>query len=1083
MKPKSSTKQKFIAGLVGVLAIWQSAHAQFTFPVYEPFAYTQGEQLGVAGSSATNWTAGNSLSISQIITTNAALSYIGLLPDGNATPMGLSGPTGVGRTRIAPFTAQTAGTVYASALINLKSYPSGNRAIFGMSSANSGTPSPSSGSPSVWVNSAGQLLLGKNNATTPNTLTTAPLSLNTTHLIVIAYTFVAGTTNDIVSLWVDPFLLGNNANIPAPTISFATYSGAGADSTTISSLAVFAPSSTPTMQVFYDEMRVNNNWAGVTTPSPAAGPAFAVTGGGAGCPGDSFNVGVSGSVTTNVYLLYTNSVFTGLAVNGTGSSVSFGPQSVTATYTVVASNTVNANMSWMTNSVSVSVLAGPVVITQPVPLQLATNSSGTFSATVTGSGLNYRWYRNGVGLTDSGHFSGTTTATLLVSPATTADIASTAQGYYCIITNSCGLSAITVTNSLTLTAASSIVWQGGNPNTNWDVASTPNFTNSAGTAVTFHNGDNVLLDDSATNQNITIGSGYIAPGVITENSSLNYAFTAGGGPLSGNASLLMIGSGTLTVSNANAFTGPTTISNGTVQIRTYNNPLGTGTINMSGGTLRVPLSGATGVGLTNAINVAADSTLQYDSSGTFGCVLNGVVDGVSGRTLTINNANANTSLNRIRLYSPFTNNANLILTSSGAEVELAPYHSTGDQVYGGIISGTVGRIVPRAGGNTVLSGQNTFDDSSAQNLGYSLFMSSGNVGFGADSTPTSGTIVSGPASKGIIGINVGSEGGNCSFYAYGGARTIGNPITYTSATNTVTVSITGSNNLTFSGPINLSGADGTGNTNRPFSVSNTGLTTFSGVVGDAALTNGISKSGGGTLILSGVNTYTGPTTVTGGKLWINGQTDVGSITVTNGQLGGTGIILGAVDINTGGTLAPGTTAIGTLTVNNSLSLTANALFKLNKSLAQSNDICTVSGTLAASGAGPLTVTNLGAALVVGDSFKIFNKAVTGGNTLAITGGGVTWTNKLAVDGSIQVLAVSGSLASYSTNITAIVNGSTLTVSWPTTHLGWELMVQTNTLATGLGNNWVTNYGTAAVTSTNLPINPANGAVFYKLVHP
>jgi hypothetical protein len=45
------------------------------------------------------------------------------------------------------------------------------------------------------------------------------------------------------------------------------------------------------------------------------------------------------------------------------------------------------------------------------------------------------------------------------------------------------------------------------------------------------------------------------------------------------------------------------------------------------------------------------------------------------------------------------------------------------------------------------------------------------------------------------------------------------------------------------------------------------------------------------------------------------------------------------------------------------------------------------------------------------------------------------------------------------------------------------MVQTNTLANGLGNNWVTNYGTTGVTSTNLPVNQNNGSVFYKLVHP
>jgi hypothetical protein len=95
-----------------------------------------------------------------------------------------------------------------------------------------------------------------------------------------------------------------------------------------------------------------------------------------------------------------------------------------------------------------------------------------------------------------------------------------------------------------------------------------------------------------------------------------------------------------------------------------------------------------------------------------------------------------------------------------------------------------------------------------------------------------------------------------------------------------------------------------------------------------------------------------------------------------------------------------------------------------------------------------------------------------------------WANNLVANGSITL--TSGGLspvANYSTNITASVSGGVLTVAWPATHLGWELMVQTNSLTTGLGNNWVTNYGTASVTSTNFTINPANGTVFYRLVHP
>ena len=39
------------------------------------------------------------------------------------------------------------------------------------------------------------------------------------------------------------------------------------------------------------------------------------------------------------------------------------------------------------------------------------------------------------------------------------------------------------------------------------------------------------------------------------------------------------------------------------------------------------------------------------------------------------------------------------------------------------------------------------------------------------------------------------------------------------------------------------------------------------------------------------------------------------------------------------------------------------------------------------------------------------------------------------------------------------------------------------LNAGLGTNWVTVSGSTGVTSETVPINPANGAVFYRLVYP
>ena len=79
------------------------------------------------------------------------------------------------------------------------------------------------------------------------------------------------------------------------------------------------------------------------------------------------------------------------------------------------------------------------------------------------------------------------------------------------------------------------------------------------------------------------------------------------------------------------------------------------------------------------------------------------------------------------------------------------------------------------------------------------------------------------------------------------------------------------------------------------------------------------KIGTGTQTLSGANTYTGSTTVNGGTLIINGSLGTTTTSVAAaGTLGGTGSLGGPV--NCIGTLAPGGTGIGNLTINNALTL-------------------------------------------------------------------------------------------------------------------------------------------------------------------
>jgi autotransporter-associated beta strand protein len=102
-------------------------------------------------------------------------------------------------------------------------------------------------------------------------------------------------------------------------------------------------------------------------------------------------------------------------------------------------------------------------------------------------------------------------------------------------------------------------------------------------------------------------------------------------------------------------------------------------------------------------------------------------------------------------------------------------------------------------------------------------------------------------------------------------------------------------------------------------VANSGTLTFSRsdaltYEGDVSGTGTLTKAGVGTLTLTGNNTYTGATTVSAGKLVINGNVSASSTSVSSGAtLGGIGTV-GPLTIQSGGIVAPGNSP-GILTVN------------------------------------------------------------------------------------------------------------------------------------------------------------------------
>lgn len=1112
-----------LAMLLSLLAA-PGAQAQLTLPAYEPFNYPNNERIGTAGSSGVTWTWGNSTGTGSATTTDAiSLSYPGLPAPTGITLAYLATTPSSGRNRGLPFTSQTLSdlnpTVYYSFLLNVQANPSALKSIFALSSSGTSLATAMT----VFLTVDGKLAIGKNSSTAATATTADALSAGT-HLIVLRYKFVTGSANDEYALWVDPGSLGSvEGSVPAATISTTS----GSDASALASLAiVHQPTPTPPGNFFVDELRIAKTWAEVTPVDCTPGTAFTVTGGGAYCSGDpGVSVGLSGSEADRDYQLRLNGTDVGAAVAGTGSALDFGLQTAAGTYTVVASNTLTACVGSMTGNAIVTANTPPGISVQPSPAN-ATNSVGglrTYSVTATGSGLSYQWRHAGTNLSNGGSISGATSATLTINPVATTD----AGSYECIVSGACSPAAQSDTVVLDVRLPANLTWAGDGVFNYWDLTS----ANWTGDDTMFADGDNVTFNNSGNNAVAVDLVGVITPVAINVNASQDYTIgTTTSGSLGGTSAINKTGSGKLTLTTVNTFVGKTTINGGTISIdagnklgaapgtfvadqltlnggalqvtasgsinanrgttlgasggtinvdpgvnftntpvttgpgnltkigsgllrlptaNTYSgntvisngtlsvgnaNAFGSGTIVLAGGTIDFP----TATTIANSVQVTDDSTLSFGTTGNSAVVLNGLgLTGSSGKTLTITPTVATSASTRVRVNNGLTNSltfdANLNLNGT---FTYATYNNEGDQVYNGVISGTgiLGRRSPLAGtaGRTILNGDNTYSGGTV--------IADGAIGFGLDSTGT--PVTSGPIGTGALSLE-NNPNTLHRLFASGGARTVGNAITWPATANQ-DLTIEGSNALTLTGDMDLGAAT------RTIACSNSAATTFSGAIGNGGLT----KTGPGVLLLNGGNTYSGTTTV------------------SNGTLGGIGTISGPVVVEDPGSLAPGTSGIGTLTVNSDVTLNGNTAVDINASTTGS-DLVTGIGT--ANYGGTLTINNLAGTLAAGQNYTLFSASTHSGTfasfSPATPGAGLAWS---FANGVLSV--VTAPVGQPTLNVSQA--GNTLTFTWTG---AFKLQAQTNSLSVGITGTWF-DYPSGGSSPVNATINPANGSVFFRLIN-
>jgi autotransporter-associated beta strand protein len=597
---------------------------------------------------------------------------------------------------------------------------------------------------------------------------------------------------------------------------------------------------------------------------------------------------------------------------------------------------------------------------------------------------------------------------------------------------------------------------------------------------TFVTGGTLKLGDGATQNGSVVGN-------IADSATLIVANPAAqmlSGVISGAGALVKQGTGVLTLNATNTLTGPTTISAGVIELgdgSSSDGLLGNGSVIDNSQLLLMEIATAT---ISNNIT----GTGGIDNNSSAAVILAGNIAGAC--TLT-NDASASTLyLSASNSYSGGT-----IINNGTVIVNDPILHGLGLGKV--VINDGTGTLQFYSGGN----GTNIV----ANNIQLPADTTQDQFSMPSQQTVRlTGLITGGAAGQITRFVNITSGGDNREVLildnpnntfttvpetyfgtlAFTSDGALGNP------TNCISVNVGSKINTAFYNPVNdgltFAASNITLNVNRAVNlvgVENINVQSYNGTILGPITGNGLIKLGIGTLTLNGPGSLTNSTTVSAGTLVLNNVWTGTNVTVNSGAtLSGAGSINTAIQISSGGTLAPGIGSTALLTVTSNLLFNAGSTAHMNVN-AGTVTSDRVAGIGTVTYAGTLAVNNLGGTFAAGQSFQLFSAAGHSGNfastNLPPLAGGLAW-NWNPANGTLSV--VSG-VNTNPTNITATVSGGNLNLSWPADHTGWRLVAQTNALNHGLGTNWVTWPNSTTTNAVSVPINSANPATFFQLVYP